>query len=122
MARLLLEIVARPAESSRGRHSPRGGKRKMSNFPTKARAAAAASARLAMPQASPKPASRRRRQAAPDRGRRLLWLEHITARRAGNLPRAAYCRHHQREPRAFTAWIARLRHRFRRQPNHPPKP
>lgn len=38
---MLVEIVAVPAERSRGRHNPRvvKRKRKMSNFPTKARAA-----------------------------------------------------------------------------------
>jgi hypothetical protein len=36
---ILVEIVAVPAERSRGRHNPRVVKRKMSSFPTKARAA-----------------------------------------------------------------------------------
>jgi hypothetical protein len=36
---VLLEIISLPAERSRGRHNPRAVKRKMSNFPTKARAA-----------------------------------------------------------------------------------
>ena len=36
---VLIEIIAVPAERSRGRHNPRVVKRKMSNFPTKARAA-----------------------------------------------------------------------------------
>ncbi len=36
---ILVEIIALPAEQSRGRHNPRVVKRKMSNFPTKARAA-----------------------------------------------------------------------------------
>jgi hypothetical protein len=36
---VLVEIVAVPAERSRGRHNPRVVKRKMSNFPTRARAA-----------------------------------------------------------------------------------
>ena len=34
-----VEIIAEPAERSRGRHNPRVVKRKMSSFPTKARAA-----------------------------------------------------------------------------------
>ena len=38
---ILVEIVAVPAERSRGRHNPRVVKRKMSGFPTKARAAPA---------------------------------------------------------------------------------
>jgi hypothetical protein len=36
---ILLEILAVPAERSRGRHNPRVVKRKMSGFPAKARAA-----------------------------------------------------------------------------------
>jgi hypothetical protein len=39
VALILIEIVALPAERSRGRHNPRVVKRKMSSFPTKARAA-----------------------------------------------------------------------------------
>jgi len=35
---ILIEILAVPAEQSRGRHNPRAVKRKMSRFPTKARA------------------------------------------------------------------------------------
>ena len=40
---ILLEIIAVPAERSRGRHNPRVVKRKMSSFPTKARATPAPS-------------------------------------------------------------------------------
>jgi hypothetical protein len=36
---ILIEIIALPAERSRGRHNPRVVKREMSGFPTKARAA-----------------------------------------------------------------------------------
>jgi hypothetical protein len=39
---ILIEIIGTPAEHSRGRHNPRVVKRKMSNFPTKARARAMA--------------------------------------------------------------------------------
>lgn len=35
---ILVEILARPADRSRGRHNPRAVKRKMSHFPTKSRA------------------------------------------------------------------------------------
>jgi hypothetical protein len=35
---ILVEIVARPADRSRGRHNPRAVTRKMSNFPTRSRA------------------------------------------------------------------------------------
>jgi hypothetical protein len=43
---VLLEIVSLPAERSRGRHNPRAVKRKMSNFPTKARAAPSSTQRI----------------------------------------------------------------------------
>ena len=35
---ILLEILTRPADQSRGRHNPRAVKRKMSRFPTRSRA------------------------------------------------------------------------------------
>jgi hypothetical protein len=35
---ILVEILTRPADRSRGRHNPRAVKRKMSHFPTKSRA------------------------------------------------------------------------------------
>ena len=35
---ILIEIALLPADRSRGRHNPRAVKRKMSNFPTRARA------------------------------------------------------------------------------------
>jgi hypothetical protein len=43
---VLLEIVSLSAERSRGRHNPRAVKRKMSNFPTKARAAPSSTQRI----------------------------------------------------------------------------
>ena len=43
---ILIEIVAVPAERSRGRHNPRVVKRKMSNFPTRCAASAAPSQRF----------------------------------------------------------------------------
>jgi hypothetical protein len=131
---VLIELIALPAEQSRGRHHPRVVKRKMSNFPTKARAAPAPSAHLryaqhiqivapavpvlpppvARPKLGAKPAPRRRPKAARDRCRQIFWLEHVKAWRASNLSRTAYCTHHHLERRHFDAWVARLRHRFRR--------
>jgi len=35
---ILLDILARPADRSRGRHNPRAVKRKMTRFPTRVRA------------------------------------------------------------------------------------
>jgi hypothetical protein len=43
---ILREIVSLPAERSRGRHNPRAVKRKVSNFPTKARAAPSSTQRI----------------------------------------------------------------------------
>ena len=43
---VLIELIALPAEQSRGRHNPRVVKRKMSGFPTKARAAPAVTGRI----------------------------------------------------------------------------
>ena len=140
MALLLVEITALPAEPSRGRHNPRVVKRKMSNFPTKARAARAAccAPRPALRSAHPDRRSRRagdapscrqtvplraaerdartarQPKAAPDTCRQSFWLEHVRAWRASNLTRTAYCERHHLDPRNFDAWVARLRHRFRR--------
>ena len=139
MALLLLEIIAVPAEQSRGRHNPRVVKRKMSNFPTKARDAPASSARpglryaqhiqivapavaktpppaagpSALARASAKRAPRGRPKAAPDACRDNFWLDHVRAWRASNLTRMAYCECQHLDPRNFDAWVARLRDRFR---------
>ena len=43
---ILVEIRAVPADQSRGRHNPRVVKRKMSNFPTRSRAAPAGKSRF----------------------------------------------------------------------------
>ena len=43
---ILIEIVAVPAERSRGRHNPRVVKRKMNNFPSRCAASAAPSQRF----------------------------------------------------------------------------
>jgi len=43
---VFLEIISLPAERSRGRHNPRAVKRKVSNFPTKARAAPSSTQRI----------------------------------------------------------------------------
>ncbi len=131
---ILLEIIAVPAERSRGRHNPRVVKRKMSSFPTKARAAPAPSQvfryaehiRVVAPVGSPadqappptttaeKRSKRRppRQAAAPTGG--PSWLEHVRVWRASGLSRAAYCERHGLNPRAFQQWVARSRHTFRK--------
>ena len=139
---VLIEILALPAEKSRGRHNPRAVKRKMSNFPTKARAAPASSARpgqhhaqhiqivapavpktappaaraLRRAQASAKRAPHGRPKAAPDACRESFRLDHVRAWRASSLARMAYRECRQLDPRRFNAWVVRLRERFRRAP------
>jgi hypothetical protein len=136
---ILSEIIAVPAERSRGRHNPRVVKRKMSSFPTKARAAPApgrvfryaAHIRVVAPAGPPAdqappptaPAKERRkrrqpRKAAAPRGR-PSWLEHVRSWRASSLARAAYCEHHGLNPRAFHQWVARSRSTFRKSTSQP---
>jgi hypothetical protein len=92
---VLLEILAQPAVPSRGRHNPRAVKRKMSHFPTKARAAPAPRPvfdyakhiRLVAPpdplaEPAPRPARRRARAPAPPAAR-PAWQEHVAGRPAG---------------------------------------
>jgi hypothetical protein len=131
---ILIEILAVPAERSRGRHNPRVVKRKMSSFPTKARAMPAPRQvfryaeriRVVAPAGSPadqappptttakrRPKRHQPRQAAAPTGR-PPWLEHVRAWRASGLARAAYCERHGLNPRAFQQWVARARHTFRK--------
>ena len=127
---ILAEILAEPAESSRGRHNPRVVKRKMSNFPTKSRSAASAAPCLRYDEhivivAPPEPiapttmAGRQRavpatRQTEPAQAsRQTFWQAQVQAWRASGLPRAVYCQQHNLSPRAFNAAVARLRQTFR---------
>jgi hypothetical protein len=129
-----LEIVAVPAEQSRGRHNPRVVKRTMSSFPTKARAVASSRpvfrseehirivAPVGMPELRAPPAARpqqrsKRRSnkpcAPPRRG--PSWLEQVQSWRASGRPRIAYCQDNGLNPRAFHQWVARAPMIFRRQ-------
>jgi hypothetical protein len=131
---ILIEIVAVPAERSRGRHHPRVIKRKMSRFPTKARAApaprqvfryaehiqviapAGSPARQARPPTTtskerPK-RSRSGKGSAPTR--HPSRLQHVRSWRVSGLSRTAYCERHGLNPRAFNQWIARSRQALRR--------
>ena len=129
-----LEIVAVPAERSHGRHNPRVVKRKMSSFPTKARAVASSRpvfrseahirivAPVGMPElrappaALPRQRSKRRsnKPSAPSR-RVPSWLEQVQSWRASGRPRIAYCQDNGLNPRAFHQWVARARMIFRRK-------
>ena len=133
-ALILIEIIAVPAERSRGRHNPRVVKRKMSSFPTKARATPAPSQvfryaehiRIVAPAGSPAEqaplpsttAKRRLKRCQPRQAAapadRPSWLEHVRAWRASGLSRAAYCEHHGLNLRAFHQGVARARHTFRK--------
>ncbi len=123
---ILIEIIALPAEQSRGRHNPRVVKRKMSNFPTKARAApgprqvicyrdhirivAPSPAVAAQPDPQPRPPP----QPPTPTSRHAVWRDHVRARRDSGLKRAAYAQRHGLELRTLNRWIARLRHMFHR--------
>ena len=132
---IVIEILAEPAESRRGRHNPRVVKRKMGNFPTKGRSttSAAPSRSLRYDEhivivAPPEPiapttmAGRQRavpttRQTEPAQAsRQTFWQAHVQAWRTSGLPRAAYCQQQNLSPRAFNAAVARLRQTFRPDP------
>jgi hypothetical protein len=110
---VLIEIVALPAERSRGRHQPRVVKRKMSNFPTKSRAAPASRQRFRYEEhvriMAPAGAAVGEPLRPPLSPQRALWLEHVRSWQVSGLKRAAYCQRHGLELRRFHGWIARLR-------------
>ena len=132
---ILIEILAEPAESSRGRHNPRVVKRKMSNFPTKSRSTARAAPSRSLRYdehivivAPPEPiapttmAGRQRavpttRQTQPAQtNHQTFWQTHVQAWRASGLRRAVYCQQQNLSPRAFNAAVARLRQILRPDP------
>ena len=124
---ILIEILAVPAERSRGRHNPRVVKRKMSNFPTKSRSAASAAPSQCLRYDKPivivappepiAPTTAGRKPAAPtasqpaQTSRQTFWQ--VQAWRASGLSRAVFCQQHNLSPRAFNAAVARLRQTFR---------
>jgi hypothetical protein len=118
---VLIEILAVPAEQSRGRHNPRAVKRKMSSFPTKARAVPGPRQALHYPDhiriVAPAATDPVRTNAPPHQpaasGRHAFWRNHVRAWRDSGLKRAAYAQAHGLEPRTFNHWIARLRQMFR---------
>ena len=131
---ILIEIIAVPAERSRGRHNPRVVKRKMSNFPTKSRSAASAAPSqclrydehivIVAPPERTAPTTADHQQAAPttrqtepvQTSRQTFWQTQVQAWRASGLPRAAYCQQQNLSPRAFNAAVARLRQILRPDP------
>jgi hypothetical protein len=129
---VLIELIALPAEQSRGRHNPRVVKRKMSGFPTKARAAPAVPGRIiaadhirivapppdpvlgpaAVPLAAePKAAA----PPAPGPKPETVWRAHIYSWQKSGLSRSAYCQSQGLALRSFNARVARLRN-TRRHP------
>jgi hypothetical protein len=139
---ILLEILAAPAERGRGRHNPRVVKRKMSSFPTKARAAPPPgrmfryedhvrvvppdppTGRAPIPAAPPEAGSERRRPRKASAARtddRPSWLEQVRFWRASGLSRAAFCERHGLSLRTFHHWVARSRPTFKKPDPHPPR-
>ena len=126
---ILIEILAVPAERSRGKHRPRVVKRKMSSFPTKSRAAPAPQQvfryqehiRIVAPAGPPEPSiapptttpietPKRRSRNTPARANRCpAWLEHVRSWCHSGLSRAAYCDRHHLNPRTFQHWVPRAR-------------
>ncbi len=133
---ILAEIIAVPAERSRGRHNPRVVKRKMSKFPTKARAAPdppprqvfryGDHVRIVVPEVDaikpPAAMPRRRRECQARAARRAFWFEHVRAWRGSGLSRIDYSQRHGLELRSFNQWIARLRHMCHRRRKATPAP
>jgi hypothetical protein len=132
---ILIEITAVPAERSRGRHNPRVVKRKMSSFPTKARAAPSPGQlfryeehiRIVAPVGPPadqapiptapteeRPQRCRPRKASAPASRYPSWLQHVRSWRASSLSRTAYGERHSLSPRTFHHWVARSRQAFRK--------
>jgi hypothetical protein len=140
---ILLEIIAVPAERSRGRHNPRVVKRKMSGFPTKARAAPSSgrafryedhirvvappgppTERAPMPAAPPEARPKRcrpRKASAARTDDRPSWLEQVRSWRASGLSRAAFCERHSLNPRTFHQWVARSRQSLRKPGSRSPR-
>ncbi len=115
---VLIELIAVPAEPSRGRHNPRAVKRKMSSFPTKARAAPAVKGRITYaeriqivgppPEAVPPPAvvvpvvgAAAVSKPAARPGRDAVWRAHIRSWQKSGLSRPADCRSHGLALRTF---------------------
>ena len=125
---VLIEILAVPAEQRRGRHNPRVVKRKMSRFPTKARAAPSPRQvicyrdhiRIVAPAADAAASQDPRRPPSPKQAeqalRQAFWHDHVRAWRESGLKRAAYAERHGLELCTLNHWIARLRHTFYRHP------
>ncbi len=121
---VLIELLAVPAKQSRERHNPRVIKRKMSSFPTKARAAPSARQVICYPdciriippaanqatQTSPQPRTSPPPPMPPSR--QASWRDHVRAWRKSGLKRATYAQRHGLELRTLNQWIARLRHTF----------
>ena len=132
---VLIEIIAVPAERSRGRRNPRVVKRRMSSFPAKAGAAPGPPScrrvrysdhvRIVAPASVPidpaMPTPSRRGASQLRAARHAFWLEHVRAWRASGLVRAAYAERHGLKLPTLHQWIARLRHIFQKQGKAPCK-
>jgi hypothetical protein len=76
---VLIELIALPAEQSRGRSNPRG----------------------VGPKAAATP--------APAPKLETIWRAHIRSWQTSGLSRSAYCQRHGLALRSFNTWVARLR-------------
>jgi hypothetical protein len=109
---VLIEILTLPAERSRGRHNPRAVKRKMSNFPTRARAEPADPRHYhysdhihIVAPATPEQPCRKPPKAGDAKPGPAFWIDHLRAWRRSRLARADYCESNGLEPRAFNRWV-----------------
>lgn len=136
LAVILVEIRAVPADQSRERHNPRVVKRKMSNFPTRSRAAPVGTSRFRyedhiqimapavsepltpagdVPTSEPVAALPELRQQAERPDPNANYRHHVKAWRASGRSRSDYCRDHDLDETTFHQWVARLRMTFRRK-------
>jgi hypothetical protein len=106
---ILVEIVALPAERSRGRHNPRAVKRKMSRFPTKARAAPAPRQRFRYEEHVRIVAPAGTAMGRPPSAEPSSWQAHVCSWQSSGLSRTTYCQAHDLDLRRFNGWVARLR-------------
>jgi hypothetical protein len=131
---ILIEILAVPAEHSRGRSNPRAVKRKMSKFPTTCRATTGAAGQPALRysdhiriiappepvrQKPPPPTAVSKAHTKPTSRRDCLpadhqetWKHHVQAWHNSGQSRATYCQEYDLDERTFHQWVARLRHTF----------
>jgi len=125
---VLIEIGAVHAEQRRGRHNPRVVKRKISNFPIKARTVQPAPclpptgnpiaiiAPIPPPQHKPDTDTTQGIQSSDQSmsDEKILWRGHIRSWLLGKLSRRGYCKQNALNLGMFNAWAKRLRNTFKK--------